>query len=232
MANDRSAWKALGIGCLFLAVLAAAFAVVGGVWFYRSAKRVEREMQDPAARTEKAKRLLGTTELPAGYHAMVAFSIPFLMDVAILSGQAPDEKGVIRDLGERGLIYVQFIRAGQDEQELRDYFDGKTSDPHVLRENNIDIDADEIIRRGVVPLADATLMYVAQRGRVSAEGVEGEGLTSMCLIDCPADKRLRMAIWFVPDPSPDSPVAELDLTGTPADEAALAEFMGRFRFCR
>ncbi len=231
MANDRSPWKALGIGCLLLALLGAALAVAGGVWLYRSAKRVEREMRDPAARTAKAQRLLGTTALPDGYHAMVAFSIPFLMDVAILSAQEPDEKGVIRDFGERGLIYVQFIRAGQDEQELRDYFEGKTSDPRVLRENNIDIDADEIIGRGVVQLADATLMYVAQRGRVSAQGFEGGGVTSLGLIDCPADQRLRMAIWFGPDPSPGWSVEEVDLTGTPADEAALAEFMGRFRFC-
>ena len=118
-----------------------------------------------------------------------------------------------------------------DDQELRDYFEGKTDDPRVLRDNNIDVDVDEIITRGIVPLDAATLMYVAQRGSVSTQGFKGEGVTSVTLIDCPDDKRLRMAIWFGPDPDPGLTADEADLTGTPADEAALVEFMGGFRFC-
>jgi hypothetical protein len=231
MASDTSVWKVLGIGCLVLAVFGLLLGIAGGVWVYKSAKRVGDEMRDPDARTQKVKEVLGVDELPEGYHAMVAFSIPFVLDIAILSDREPGSDGMIRDFGERGFIYIQFIRAGQDEQDLRDYFEGRTSDPRVLRDNNINIDVDEIIARGVIALDDASLMYVAQRGSVQAQGFKGEGITSLTLIDCPEDKRLRMGVWFTPDPAPEAAVGEMDLTGTPADEAALAAFMGRFRYC-
>ena len=66
---------------------------------------------------------------------------------------------------------------------------------------------------------------------VSAQGYSGEGITALVLIDCPNDRRSRMAIWFAPDPSPGSAIDELDLTGTPADEAELGRFMSPFSFC-
>jgi hypothetical protein len=41
-----------------------------------------------------------------------------------------------------------------------------------------------------------------------------------------------MAIWFAPDPDPKTPVASANFSGSPADEGALREFMGRFRLCQ
>ncbi len=68
------------------------------------------------------------------------------------------------------------------------------------------------------------------------------GLATMMLVDCPADDRVRVALWFTRDPHPDQPVGAsgeagsdraglADLTGTPGDPAALTAFLDRFRLC-
>jgi hypothetical protein len=53
----------------------------------------------------------------------------------------------------------------------------------------------------------------------------------MLLFDCQGDRRLRLGLWLAPDPAPGSPAEVADLTGTPADPAALRTFLGHFRFC-
>lgn len=231
MAQERSGWFYFGVGCIVLFLLAIVVVVAGGFWLYRGVKRLEAEVRDPVARTAKVQKILGADGLPEGYNAMMAMSVPFVMDLAILTDAEPASDGAIHGFGQRGLIYIQLVSMGQDEQELRDFFEGKTSDPRVLSRNNINIDADEVITRGVLPVEDATLMYIAQRGSVATHGYSAEGVTSIILIDCPADGRSRTAIWFGPDPSPGTPAAELDLAGTPADETAIAEFMRHFHVC-
>jgi len=232
MAEKKSPWLYIGIGCAAVLVLGGILVAAGIFWLARTAKQMEAELKDPVARADKVKEVLGADELPDGYHAMFAFSIPFVLKTAILSDEEPGADGVVSGFGERGLIYVQLLNLGQDEQELRDYFEGKTSDVRVLRKNGINVDMDEIIQRGSVPLEDSTLMYVAQRGSVSTQGYSGKGITSVILIDCPDDEKRRMAIWFGPDPDPGSSGDELQLAGTPADETAMAEFLGGFHFCR
>ena len=53
------------------------------------------------------------------------------------------------------------------------------------------------------------------------------------LVECPGSDRQRMAFWFGPAPTadPNEKSAALNLTGTPADESALQDFMGHFRLC-
>jgi hypothetical protein len=231
MAESKSAWFYVGIGCLVLFVVGALVAIAGGFWAVRTARQFQAELEDPDARTAKALRVLGADSVPEGYHAVIGFSVPFLMDVAILSDEPPGPDGQPSDLGKRSLIYVQIIRAGMDEAALRDYFSGKTSDPAVLRESNINVDADEIIGRGVIERDDADLMYLAQRGRVSTAGYTGSGVTSIVLIDCPQDDRARMAIWSEPDERPGVTAAEIDWTGTTADPVEIERFLASFRFC-
>ena len=231
MTEERSAWFYLAWGCGGLLLVGGIVAVALGVWVFRSAKQFEAELKDPVTRTEKLKKMLGAERLPEGYHAMLSFSVPLVMDAAILSGDEPDSEGMINDLGERGLLYFEMIGIGQDEQELRDYFEGKTDDSRILRKKKINIDIDEVIRRGVIPRDDHTLMYLAQRGSISAHGQNGEGIMSVVLVDCPDDKRMRTAIWFVPDPAPSIPLEDLDLAGTPADESAITDFFDHFSLC-
>jgi len=220
--EGKSAWAYVGTGCVMLALIAAVLVAGGSFWLYRNARNFERSMTDPVTRAARVREVLGTEDLPEGYHEVMAFRIPFLVQAAILSGGD----------GESGLIYVQALDNDQDRRALRDYFEGKTSDPAVLAENQIKVEIDEIIGRGVVPGDGATLLYLAQRGKIEVEGFHGEGVTALVLVECRDDPRNRVAIWFGPDPAPDLPVAETDFSGTPADPEALAAFMGHFRLCR
>jgi hypothetical protein len=168
---------------------------------FRWAKGLESEMKDPAARERKVKEILGAKELPEGYHAVMGFSVPFLMEAAILSDKPPGASGEPQSLGERGFIYFKFIAAGQDQKELKDYFEGKTNDPAVLRKNNINIQSSEILRRGVVEVGGQNLLYLSQRGSVNFQGNAQQGLSAFILVECKGDQRFRMGIWFAPDPT-------------------------------
>ena len=138
------------------------------------------------------------------------------------------------NFGERGFVYVKILRMGQDEQELRDYFEGRSDNADVLSDNGININVEEIIGRDTMTLGDAEVLYVVQRGRVSM-GRRGNsrdaGLASMSLIECPGDDRLRIGIWFAPDPDPDAAPEDVQLAGTPGDPAAMADFYSHFDLC-
>jgi hypothetical protein len=231
VARERSVWTYVIAGCA-LAILVGGLVLVGGaLWFYRGMRKLEAELKDPAARTEGARKILGAERLPEGYHAMLALSIPFVMRIAVLTTDPPGPQGQIQGFGAKGFVYAELIGPERDEEQLRDYFEGRTSDASVLRRSGVSIDAGEVLGRGVVPVGEARLLYVAQRGGISVHGAHGRGITSIVLVDCPADDRVRTAVWFAPDPAPEAAAAALDLAGTPADEAALAAFVGQFRFC-
>ena len=54
----------------------------------------------------------------------------------------------------------------------------------------------------------------------------------MMLFGCPRrDSRLRVGIWFGPDPDPAKPASETDFTGTNADPEEIRKFAEHFRFC-
>jgi hypothetical protein len=230
--RGRSPWLYVGIGCAVLAGLAVSAAVTLGVFGYRWARRTERELRDPGTRLARVREVLGCETLPAGYHPVVGLSLPLLTEVAVLSDRPPQfEKDAREPFGERGFIYVKALMPGQDEQELRDYFEGRTDDPDVFRRHRVRIRPHEVLRRGSLEGRGQTLRYIAQRGEIEFSEQERRGLTSLIMVDCPQDGRLRLGIWFGPDPAagPESNLA--DLAGTPADPAAIQEFMGHFRLC-
>jgi len=232
--QKTSPWVCVGMGCAAIAALGVVAVVVVSITGYRWAKQLEADMKDPQAREAKVKEVLGCERLPEGYHPMASVTIPFVMEMAMLSDRAPDAQGVVRGFGERGFLYFQFINLGKDQQELRDYFEGKTDDEEVLRRHNIDIHvrSTELIRRGVLKMEGHAVMYLAQRGTMDMSEGRSEGVNALMLVDCPGDSRQRMAIWFAPDPDPKTPVASANFSGSPADEGALREFMGRFRLCQ
>jgi hypothetical protein len=207
------------------------------VWVSSETQRFEAEARDPEARGDRVMSVLGTETLPEGYYPMMAFSIPFVMDTAMLTDEQPQGEGTEPNFGDRGFIYVKMLRLpGGDEEELRDYFEGRTDDTEVLRDNGINLDVDEILGRGAIDEAGAELMYVVQRGGVSMGGgrrgrERGEGLASMTLIECPDDSRVRIGIWFIADPDPEAAAESLDLTGTPGDPTAIADFYSHFNLC-
>jgi len=145
-----------------------------------------------------------------------------------------DEHGRVRSFDHRGFLYFKYLNMRPKDQELRDYFEGKSDDDSVLQRNqiNVHVRAKETIRRGVIKMEGQSLMYLAQRGALDFGHGRSDGVNALILVDCPEDTRMRMAVWFGPDPDPNAPVASANFAGSPADESALRAFMGHFALCR
>ena len=229
-----SPWVYVAIGCGVLLVLCVVALAALGYGAFRFGKQVEKDLKDPATRTAKVKAVLGAETIPDGYHPMIGLSIPLLMDMAMLSDREPGVDGQVHGPAQRGFIYVRILSADSDEKELRDYFEGKTNDDSVLRRNKINVHVrdQEVIRRGVVETNGYPVMYVAQRGDMQMNETRSRGVHNLMLVDCPQDERMRMGIWFGPDPDVQAPVATANFQGTPADEKALTAFLGHFHLCR
>ena len=206
--KKTSPWVYVGIGCLIIAILGVIG--VGGILFvgYRWAKGVKTSFEDPAVRSEKVMEILGCKELPKGYHAVLGLSVPFLMDVAILSDRESSKKGAFPGFRERGFLYVNALREGREQKELRSYIEDK--DPNAtppgrrktrIEAGQITFDAGEIIHKGIIDAQSPKLLYTVQRGSLTVKGSHFEGLAAIILIDCGTDERMREAIWFAPDPS-------------------------------
>ena len=74
-------------------------------------------------------------------------------------------------------------RAGAShEQELRDYFEGRTTDDAVLRRHKLDIHVrdQEVIRRGVVETNGYSVLYLAQRGALQMHEARTRASTTSC----------------------------------------------------
>jgi hypothetical protein len=232
--KKTSAWVWVAVGCFVPLVLGVVAFGTLGYFGYRKAKQIETEMKDPQARQAAALRVLHADALPEGYHPMMAFSIPLVMKIAVLSDREPgtSEPGKHAEgFDTTGFIYIELISFGDDD-ELRDYFEGKTDDASVLRDHNIQLDTREVLRRGVLERGDGEqLLYLTSRGRVEMSRSSADGLMALMLVECPGDDRRRMGIWFGEDPAPEAPVDDPALTGTPADEDAILAFVAPFDFC-
>jgi len=229
--RGRPPWTHVGIGCAVAAGLAFSGGVTLALLGYRWVKGVEKDLEDPGTREDRVREVLGCETLPDGYYPVVGVSVPFVTDTAVLSDR-PVVSGEDRErFGQRGFIYVKVVMApGRDQQELRDYFDGRRDDPEILRRNHIRVDSREVVRRGSIEQASRRLLYLAQRGEAGVFGHDGKGLHALILVDCSEDRRLRLGIWFGPDPAAAGDDAP-DYSGTPADPEAIASFMGHFRLC-
>jgi len=232
--KGTSPWVFVGVGCLLAVFLVVAVVIAIGAWGFNQVRQLARTMEDPQARTALALEMLAADELPDGYNAMVAFSVPFLMETVIITDAEPDENGRIQRFGERGFIYFKTLSVGDQEQELRDFFEGKTDESQILDQSSVHVDAREFIGRGTIEEDERTLRWVAYRGEIDNRGRRdfGEGLNAMIMVECPGAERVRMGIWFGPDPDPDTPADEADFTGTVADGAEIQRFMSRFDVCR
>jgi hypothetical protein len=233
--KGTSPWVFIGVGCLVSILLIVAVVVAIGAWGFSQVRRLQQTMEDPVARTAAAAEALGADELPEGYHAMMSLSAPFgLMETAMLTDREPDDDGNLRRFGEHGFIYLETVSMNDQTQKMRDFFAGDDDDPgEFFDQTSIRVNAREFIGRGTLEEDSRTMHWVTYRGEIAArnQGDLEDGISAMVMFDCPGSDRVRMGIWFGPDPDPDAPVAETDFTGTVADPDEIQRFMAHFDVC-
>ena len=231
--KPSSPWKWVLLGCGLAFVVGVGIIAALGYSTYRWGKSVEAKMKDPATREAEVRRVLGCVVLPKGYYAVAALSIPFIMDMAVLSNEPPTASGKPGRMGERGLIFMRIITLGKQRQEVEDYFEGRSQDAEPLRRSGIHIDSSEVLKRGVLEARGShpRLRYLVQRGSLSQSGRRSQGLITIVLPACPSKDKQTMVIWTGPDPSSGGVLDPVLIPDTVADEGAIAEMMGLFKLC-
>jgi len=234
--KKTSPWVYIGCGCGALVVLAMA-GIAGMTWIsYREAKKLEKSWTDPAEAAARTRAVLAYDKLPEGYYPMGTFSLPFVMDMAMIGDDppAPGKKQAANPGGffkERGFIFMKMRGFGRRSREVREYMEGKGEQPEWMRGNTA-VDTDKFLRRGEVVDANGhKVLYSATIGEVSQSGHRHDGIATMLEIACPQDKRVRFGIWFGPEPKPGESAGEVDFSGTNADPKEIQRFASHFRFC-
>lgn len=216
--KQRSPWLYVLLGCGGLALLLC-LGFGGAVLFGVTKVRGMAEgISDPTVKVENARKQLGG--LPDGYSVVASLSIFGLMETTMLTDKPTEDGGVAE--GARLFQYFHII-ANENNKKTKAFFTGE-GDASSLRKSNINLKAEDILKRGQVTVDGRKLYYVATRGTMDTGSTRAEGLNNAVLFDCPGDA-LSMGVWSQPDPNPSAKPEELDLAGTVADEAELARFL-------
>lgn len=220
----------LGCGCGGAMALVLA-TIVGLAWFgYRQGDRFRDALRDPESRAAASLEVLGYRELPAGYHPMGGFSIPLVMEMAMLSDRDPGPGETVEGpedaFGRRGFVFMATRSWGGRERELREYFRGERDRATFFQEIDQRFEGEEALGRGSVRAGGAEVSYVAERGRMELGGSREPTVLARLLVACGGDSRLRAAMWFEPAPGSGEGYG-----GTPADPEALRRFLDHFRLC-
>jgi hypothetical protein len=245
-AAERPPISCAACGCGGAIALALA-AMVAFTWLnYRAAEGFRRHAADPAARGADFARILPARALPPGYHALGGLRVPGMLAMAAAVDRepgpvAPGEPGV-----RAAFLFVRTRDWFGRREKVAALFAADGPDPGAFEQNEVRFAPREDAGRGEVAAGGARVLYFARRGeltvdlrRFGAEVPEADpaertfpGVATLMLFDCGPDERwLRVGLWFTPDPAPTTPAATADLRGTPADPAALAEFLDSFRLC-
>ena len=234
--KKKSPWLYVALGCGGLLLLGGLAIAAIVLVFLKKADEVSDDMANPIARTEKVKKALGAQTLPDGYHAVMTISIPMLMDTTVISTKDPS-KGSDGASSKRMFMYIRLRSAtARDAQDMRDYLEGRTDDDSAFARSKLQLKTEQIVGRGPLELPNGQkLLYLSQRGELhfGSNNKKGEpGLNALVLFECPTQSDVRMGIWTTPDTSPEVPLEQLDLKGTPVDPEAIRSFMSHFNPCQ
>jgi hypothetical protein len=188
------------LGCGVAAVLAVVAIVAVITLLAHKGQKFAESMADPAARAEKVASILGSEDLPDGYYPMLGVSIPFVMDLAMLTDQEPDASGEPKDFHERGFIYLDSRAFAGQRQDLIDYLQGADKRPDFFDNVNVDVELDfeHPVQRGRFDIGGTEHLFAAYRGEFDTGGESIEGLQVLTYVACD-DDRLRLGINFGPD---------------------------------
>lgn len=234
--KTTSPWIYIGCGCGGLA-LVLLFLVVGAGMFGASLfKGYVEDLEDPARRNGRILTMLGAESLPEGYHGQMFFSIPWVLDMAILSDGEPadlkeDQNLDLGELGEHAFLYLAIRDMGDARSDTEALWRGEDVDTQV----DLDFRSRRELGRGEFEVPPQSIRWVAHAGEFKGDhGREVEGIYTVLLIDCPErDELVRRAyFWSRRDLETIVEGDQPDLTGSPADPEHLHGFLGHFDFCR
>jgi hypothetical protein len=242
--KQRSPWLYVLLGCGGLAGLICLGSMIFLFVVGKAVKDVGEGVTDPAERQKNAIKQLG--EIPEGYSVVASLSV-FVMQTTILTdGEMLPDGGFALGTGHT-FSYFR-VMANENNKKAKDFLQGKETDPAALRQSGINIDPDEILKRGQLTIDGRKLSYVAWRGfevndpttrnertqtgaNVKVTGLSTTAqLSSAILFECPGEQ-LQVGVWTQLDPDPEKTAEELDLAGTVADEAQLVKFLKPMNPC-
>lgn len=226
--NTTCLYVALGCGAgLVLIAL-----VLGGLgfWGVQKAKQFEADLKDPAAREEKVMGILGTEALPDGYYPMMGITFPFVFEMAMLTRE-PIPEGQDPEGAEPSFIYMKMLSFGQEDQELKDFFNGTNDNPSILRENNINVNIDDVVNRGELQVGEQNILWLTSRGRIQTGATRSSDLATIMMIRCPNDKKSRLGIWLASEDPENNEDGTPKLEGTVGDPVKIESFMSHFSVC-
>ncbi len=233
--QNRSPWVYVGCGCAIIFALVVVAVVGAGFLGFRGLKEYAEGMKDPAARAERTLEVLGGDALPAGYHAQLYFSIPFVLEMALLTDGTPvteDDSEGLRDY--QNLVFFLKVRKFDKSDDFDRYLDGKEDRPRIFDQIDVDFDFDtgEPIDRGSFEVGDQSLRWVAQTGNLDTDLADYDGILALAGVDCPKrDDRVRILAWFQRHDDLDLEALQTDRIGTPADGEALRGIASHFDVC-
>ena len=148
-----------------------------------------------------------------------------MMDIAMLSDQAPNDEGGFDEPIERAFVYVRPADWVTRDDDLRDVFAGSGDPGRAIEQWNQDfmrMRGGDPLGEGTVVIDDREIPYAVQRGGLNIDGNNLEGILAVIVVKCEG-KRDGLGGWLVPDSA--------DLAGTPADPETLTAFLGQFELC-
>lgn len=225
--KQRSPWLYVLLGCGgFAALTCLGFAIFFGVVAKKTSDMVAG-VTDPKQRIENAKKQLGG--IPEGYYPALSMSIFGMVDTTMLTDkEQPTDGGM--DIGERVFTYMR-VMGNEGNKQTKDFFITGEGDTGTLRNNGVQIDPRDIIKRGNLTVDGRRFYYIGARGGFGiGDHRNGDGINASVLFDCPGDQ-LQVGVWSMRDPDPKKPIDQVDVTGTVADETELAKFLKQIDPC-